>query len=247
MAPQYIRLKKYDEIARKISATLGANSSFGVTGSTANGYPTISSDIDLFIIIPEKEIYNMTKRIYALRTFQLPSHKVLSEFALKRINVLFLYGEINAIPINLEIYSLNCVRQLLNLKQLIMKRFRTRPTANKVEFTNVIGARKWLKITNIQHAEGILSVLEGSIKMKGFTFVGNHLRKILSGRLYTDHYKITEFMTICFIKLLIESIKKNVFSEKCILNIFYKNKQFIEPVKEYYIALCRRLRGEINL
>ena len=234
-------LDQRNEIVRVLSNTLGIKSSYGVTGSTANGIPTTRSDIDLFIIIAKENINEITTRIYGLKTFQLPSNKVLSYFKEGKIEVIFLYGEINNIPINLEIYSLYAVKRLLDLEPSTLRRFRTRPTAEKAIFYDAIGNSISVVIDTKPFAEGFISSLPGYVKQTNLIYIGNHLDKLLSGRLYSDVHEIELEIKNCFNTLIKNALKNKAFSDNCLLNLFSNKEKFIESVKEQYRALAQKL------
>ena len=245
-----IKLKEREKDARirivnKLINSLYIRSTIGVTGSIANGSPNKKSDIDLFIIINQKAVFSMMQEIYKLRKFQMPSHKVISSFERGKIDVIFLYGEINNIPINIEIYSLAVVKKLLDLKKLTITRFRTRPTSSSLTFGNVYGKSIKVNMKTKQFAEGFLSLLPGRIKKGDVVYVGNHLRKLLFGKIYQDDEDIKNLIYGCFLYFIYESIKNNNYSEEGLINlsIFDKTKKLSKESQKFY----RKLNKEIEL
>lgn len=242
-------LERRDRIISKIMNVLGNDVTLGVAGSTANGIPKTKSDIDLFVIVNSGDIKKIIQRIYKLKTFQIPSSKVLSDFKQDKIDVLFLYGEIDKISINFEIYSIKVVKALLGLKKLIITRFRTRPTSKSLTFSNAYGNSIFVNIQTQLFAEGILTSLPGSIEHAGIVFVGNHLRKLLFGNIYRDRYNVKEMINNCFSHFIIEAKNNGKFSERCLVNLsfFDPNKRLSDNSQNYYQKLCIDLACKLEL
>ncbi len=233
-------LEKRVNVISHIIEALPPKITIGMTGSTANGDIHNSSDLDLFLIISPENLEKNIDCIYKLKTFQIPSVKVISGFKDGQIDVIFLYGEIEEIPINIEIYSLNFVKKLLNLENLEITRFRTRPTAQSLTFSNAYGESIRVEMKIKRFAEGNLSLLPGSIKKDNIIYIGNHLRKLLFGKIYKDENEIKNLIYNCFSYFVEESIKNNNFSDKCLINlsIFDLTKKLNKDAQNFYQKLC---------
>lgn len=241
------RARKYLDIAMGIGNKLNKDVTFGVTGSTARGNLNKYSDLDLFIIVNKNNIQRLIEKVYRMHLFQIPSNKVISDFQKDKIDVIFLHGEEKGTLINAEIYSLNTVKNLLALNKITIRRFRTKPTGSSLTFGNAYGESISVNVQKWPFAEGFISSLPGSIEDK-VVYVGNHLRKLLFGKIYLDHNKIKERINNCFTYFVTEAKQNNKFSKQCLANlsIYDSTKKLAKYSQYFYHKLCMDISSGID-